>query len=602
MSDDQAGMRWDDAILAASLLAIDPAGLGGVALRCPPGPVRDAWYDHVRTLLPADAPLRRMPAGIGDDRLIGAVDLPATLRLGRPVLQKGLLAEADGGLVVIPMAERLTLPVVARIAGALDRKELTIEREGLARRIPTHFAVIAFDEGASDDEQIPALLFDRLAFPLDLGLLQRPLPLPEPPEMDSVRAAWLAMPPPGDDIIEVLVGTAAACGLASITAPMLALRAARAAAALRLSEIIEPEDAVIAARLVLGPRALTMPQPPEETPPPPDSSEEAPPPPETPPPESGDKPPEPPDQGDQQGQVGPSLEDLVLAAAQAALPAGLLERLKLAGDKRLASRRAGRGAAEASPLRGRPAGTRQAALRPGARIALIDTLRAAAPWQQVRRGQIDMSANLPLIQIRREDFRLKRFVQRRESTIIFCVDASGSAAFQRLAESKGAVELLLAEAYVARTYAALVVFRGQAAELSLPPTRSLSRAKRLLAELPGGGGTPLALGIDLALATALSERAKGRDPLIVLLTDGRANIDRRGQPARPGAANDALAAARQAAALGLNVIFIDTAPRPRDEGATLAEALAARYIALPYVEAGKMRDLVVDQVKAGRTS
>lgn len=592
MSDRSAELRWDDAHLAALLLAIDPAGLGGIVLRGPAGPLRDQWLDYLRAALPDQAPLRRMPAGIEDDRLIGAVDLPATLKSGRPVLQRGLLAEADGGALVIPMAERLTLSVVARIAAALDRQEVVLEREGLARRIPTRLAVIAFDEGITDDEQIPAMLFDRLAFPIDFSALTHLMPLIELPDMTAARARLSAVVAPPDAIIEVLVGTAAACGLASVTAPLLALRAARAAAALRGSRLIEAEDAEVAARLVLGPRALTLPADPESAPA--DQPPQEPPPPEEPhQPESG---------GEQQDQTqeaptdGPSLEDLILAAAQAALPDGLLERLRQGGaDLQPASRRVGRGMTENSPLRGRPAGVRQGALRPGSRLALIDTLRAAAPWQALRQAQQKDEVKRPLIQVRREDFRLKKYVQRREATIIFCVDASGSAAFQRLAESKGAVELLLAEAYVKRTYAALVVFRGGAAEMSLPPTRSLSRAKKLLAELPGGGGTPLAAGIDMARNAAVSERAKGRDPLIVLLTDGRANIDRQGQPARPGATLDAVDAARQIASCKIAAVFVDTAPRPREEGAALATAMGARYVALPYVEAGAVRDVVLAQ-------
>lgn len=598
MSDRTAEMRWDDAHLAALLLAIDPVGLGGVALHGPAGPLRDQWTDYLRAALPEGAPLRRMPVGIEDDRLIGAVDLPATLRSGRPVLQRGLLAEADGGAVVIPMAERLSLSVVARIAAALDRQEVVLEREGLARRIPTRLAVIAFDEGMGDDEQMPAMLFDRLAFPIDFSSLNTVMPLVDLPDMMAARDRLREIAAPSDAILEVLVGTAAACGLGSVTAPLLALRAARAAAALRGSRIVEPQDAEVAARLVLGPRALTAPADPDAAPSDTQEPQEEPP---------QEEPPQDPDQGgDQQDPAnpapkdGPSLEDLILAAAQSALPDGLLERLRQGGtDRQPASRRVGRGMAENSPLRGRPAGVRQGALRPGSRLALVDTLRSAAPWQGVRKAQQDDDVKRPLIQVRREDFRLKKYVQRRESTIIFCVDASGSAAFQRLAESKGAVELLLAEAYVKRTYAALVVFRGQGAEMSLPPTRSLSRAKKLLAELPGGGGTPLAAGIDMARAAAVSERAKGRDPLIVLLTDGRANIDRKGEPARPGANLDALDAARQSASSKIATVFVDTAPRPREEGAAIAAAMEARYVALPYVEAGAVRDVVIAQ-KVGK--
>jgi magnesium chelatase subunit D len=226
-------------------------------------------------------------------------------------------------------------------------------------------------------------------------------------------------------------------------------------------------------------------------------------------------------------------------------------------------------------------GSRAGTPRPGARLAIVDTLRAAAPWQPVRRAQAPESAGTLLL--RREDFRLRKFVQRREATIVFCVDASGSAAFHRLAEAKGAVELLLADAYVARTHAALVAFRGQAADLLLPPTRSLSRAKALLASLPG----------DAALATALGERSKGRDPLLILLTDGRANIARDGRPSRPLALEEAHAAARQVALSRIRAVFIDTSPRHGPGGGDLAAAMGARYVALPYLDAASVRDVAM---------
>jgi magnesium chelatase subunit D len=133
-----------------------------------------------------------------------------------------------------------------------------------------------------------------------------------------------------------------------------------------------------------------------------------------------------------------------------------------------------------------------------------------------------------LVEVRKDDFRVTRYRQRSETTTIFVVDASGSAALHRLAEAKGAVELLLADCYVRRDRVAMVAFRGPGAELLLPPTRSLVRAKKGLAALPGGGGTPLASGIDAAIGLADGVRRRGGTPVIVILTDGRANVTRAG--------------------------------------------------------------------------
>ena len=174
--------------------------------------------------------------------------------------------------------------------------------------------------------------------------------------------------------------------------------------------------------------------------------------------------------------------------------------------------------------------------RGGLRLSLIDTLRAAAPWQRLRGGD-------SRVQIRRDDLRIRRFETRAQALTIFAVDASGSSALARLGEAKGAVELLLAEAYVKRAEVALVAFRGTTAELLLPPTRSLARARRSLAELPGGGGTPLAAGIHAARDLAEQARGRGRTPFIVLLTDGRANVAADGGTVRATAESDAQAAA-----------------------------------------------------------
>jgi magnesium chelatase subunit D len=562
-----------DAILAARLCAIDP-GLGGLILRGG-GDLRDAVVSTLRDALPDGAPIRRIPAHIDDERLLGGIDLTATLARGTAVSRIGLLAEADGGAVVMPMAERVADATAARIAAALDTGDVVVERDGVALRGDARFLVVALDDGIEADERPPAALMERVAFWFDLSAAP-PFPCEGgDPEFRAMPSVILNPRLRGGTIeataetLQTLTATAAVLGIDSIRAPLFALRAARASAQASGRATIAEEDLMLAARLVLAPRATRMPMAEPESEP-----EQAPPP----PPET--------EQGDQEtGAPGP-IEDVVLAAALAALPKDVLARIAAGGGRRAAvSRARGAGERRKSPTRGRPMGTRAGIPGGGLRLSLIDTLRAAAPWQKLRSGTAQ-------IKIRRDDLRIRRFETRAEAVTIFAVDASGSSALARLAEAKGAVELLLAEAYVKRAQVALVAFRGTGAELLLPPTRSLARARRSLAELPGGGGTPLAAGLNAARELAELATSRGRTPFVVILTDGRANIAADGSAVRAVAEADATAAATAIRAAGIAAAFVDISSRPRPEGAALAAAMDARYLPLPRADAAAMHAAV----------
>ncbi|MEA1830677.1 magnesium chelatase subunit D [Methylobacterium durans] len=565
------GAAWETALRVATLLSADPHGCGGVRLRARPGPVRDAWLAALSAALPPGRPVRRMPAGIADDRLLGGLDLPATLATGRPVLQRGLLAEADGGLLIVPMAERLDAGIAARLASCLDTGIVALARDGLAARLPARIGLVLLDEG-DDEEGPPDALLERLAFRLDLdGVSVRDVaagpktrdaaPTSEARSLSRSGAEKGVRSSDGAALIESLCSTACTFGVASLRAPILALRIARLAAALDGAREPEETHAVEAAALVLAPRATRLPEP---------RAEAA----DRPEPGSTDAPTE------RDGGADRPLDDVVLAAIRAAIPPGLLALLAC---ERVRNAKAGKaGAPAASARSGRAVGSRPGDPR-RARLDLVATLRAAAPWQRLR-----TSSTAGRIVIRTDDLRITRYRQRSETTTIFAVDASGSSAIERLAEAKGAVEGLLAESYARRDRVALVAFRGAGADIVLPPTRSLVRAKRGLAGLPGGGGTPLAAGLDAALALALAVRRAGGTPLVVLLTDGRANIARSGEPGRAQAAEDALAAARAFRGEGLPALLIDTAFRPQDPARRLAEAMAARYLPLPQADAARL--------------
>jgi len=183
--------------------------------------------------------------------------------------------------------------------------------------------------------------------------------------------------------------------------------------------------------------------------------------------------------------------------------------------------------------------------------------------------------------VTRDDFRVSRIKQRNEATAIFAVDASGSTAFQRLAEAKGAVETILAECYVRRDRVALVAFRSKNAEVLLPPTRSLERAKRALAGLPGGGGTPLASGLDEAFSLAMQVRRAGGNAVVIMLTDGRGNVTRSGEGNKALALEQSQSAAKLFAAEGFEAMVIDVSPEPQKSAKLLAATMQATYLPMP---------------------
>ncbi|MEN3285909.1 MAG: magnesium chelatase subunit [Bradyrhizobium sp.] len=570
---------WIDAISAAALFAVNPVATG-VLVRAGHGEVRDRWQAILWDLLPPTTSHRKLPASIAADRLLGGIDLTATLQTGRPVLQRGLLAEADGGVLIAVMAERMAISTAAHLAAVIDTGEVGLERDGLSLRVPSSFGMIALDEGI-DDEHAPLSLVDRLAFHLDLNAVSR-ADLTDTLFAPDIIAARALLPQVriGEAAIEVLCAAAVSLGIASLRAPLLASRVARLAAALDGETLVGERQLACAARLVLGPRATIIPAPEqsEPEPAPQDGSESQ-------------------DDEDHRHDDSP-LQDRVLQAAQAAIPPDLLKRLQDGGVSRQRQAGAGRqGLAQKAPQRGRPIGVRRGEWRSGQRLNVLETLRTAAPWQKLRQqARTDGDGDDARLLIQKDDIRLTRFKSRTGTTTIFVVDASGSSALQRLAEVKGAVELLLADCYIRRDEVALIAFRGHSAELILPPTRSLARAKRSLAALPGGGGTPLSAAIVAATELALAVRAKGQAPTIVLMTDGRANVAKAPDGGRAAAEAEALAAARQLGLSGIPVVLVDSSPRPQASAGRLAEAMHARYVALPHADAARLSRAVMVNV------
>ena len=537
---------WQRAELALAVLAVDPAGVKGLWLRARSSAVRD----RVTQALPV---ARRIHPGVDDTALFGGVDLAATLAAGRLVSSAGLLA--TNAPVILTMAERCAQGLSARLSRWLDEAGPCL---------------IALDEGAEPEESLPSGLADRLGLFLDLTEVgysdsQAVALSPEAIAAARTRLATTTLP---KTALESLTTVAAAMGIASLRAPMLALAVARALAAWRGEDQASDDTLRHAAELTLAHRGDLPPQADEN---------DAPPPPE---------PPDAPEQDAQDQERTPQdrlPDEILLEAIRAALPADLLARLA-AGKAARSAKGSGSGATRKGNHRGRPLPSRPGTPGSGKRIDLVATLRAAAPWQPLRRR----SADATRLEIRQSDLRLKRYQETSDRVLIFAVDASGSSALARLGEAKGAVELLLAQAYARRDHVALIAFRGTAAELMLPPTRSLVQTKRRLASLPGGGGTPLAAGLQMAFELAGQTKARGMTPTVALLTDGRGNIALDGSANREIAEADSLKLARALRATGIPALVIDIANRPQPALKRLAEVLDAPYLPLPRADAQRL--------------
>jgi magnesium chelatase subunit D len=613
---------WNDALTALQLLQIDPHGFGGVWLRAPFGPVRDQW---LRQLASTKMNTIKLPGSVDLERLLGGIDLSLTLQTGQLHLQSGLLAQAHQGLVCISMAERFPASLMAPLTQAMDTQCLPPLRmsDSAQAAVQTTFGVLALDESVGDDLPISPALQERLGLWLNLQEL--------PPSAVSdlafalqnkdsdegavnavLSAQSLAEMRPllqrmqfNDEQATAICATAMGLGIDSLRVPSLALRVACVHAALHLRSEVVQADLAFATRAVLAPRATQWPTPPDNasdptqpTPQEPEAASESaaasetqaqqpPPQDHAPPPTDSSEPPSSDESEQDSAEVnGPSphdLKELLIAAALASLPADILERLMTKTGSNTGQSSGRSGTVRSGMQRGRPLPPRPG--RPGglARLHVLATLRAAAPKQRLRSG-----TQTARVAIRSEDFHVHRYQQNSATCLILALDASGSAALQRLAEAKGAVELLLQQSYARRDSVCIVAFRGAQAQLLLPMTRSLVRAKRAMTGLPGGGGTPLALALKMACEQAQQLHRQGVTPLLVVLSDGRANISLAGVGGREQAQADAVQWAAQWRLTGHRSMWIDTSVKPDAQVQNMASTMGGHYLPMPQVQAHRM--------------
>ena len=589
---------WNDAITSLQLLQIDPHGFGGIWLKAPFGPVRERWLQALHN---SSVKTIKLPGSIDLERLLGGIDLSSTLQTGRLHMQNGLLQQAHQGVVCISMAERFPSALVAPITQAMDTQSIPpLSAKSEAASVSTQFGVVALDESLEDDAPIGKALQERLGIWLDLkDLAPSDIQAMSVDALDTESQAihvqfsethlqqMHALLPTiqwTHDQALAMCATAQGLGIDSLRIPSLALRVACCHAALNLRAEVEDEDLEFAARRVLAPRATQWPsenpeeslaESKEEQPPEPNAEDNQP----TSEQESDDAPPE----ASSSEPTAEDLQEMMVAAALASLPPGMLDALMTQAGRSQGNTSGRSGQFKTGSQRGRPLPPRPG--RPGgnARLHVLATLRAAAPKQKLRGAKVQGR-----VAIRSEDFHVHRYQQHSSSCLILALDASGSAALQRLAEAKGAVELLLQQSYARRDSVCIVAFRGAQAQLLLPMTRSLVRAKRAMTGLPGGGGTPLALALKMAYEQAAQLHRQGVTPILVMLSDGRANVTLQGLGGRAQAQADALQWSAQWRQTGHRSLWIDTSIQPDPQVQNLAHTMGGSYLPMPQVQAQRV--------------
>ncbi|CAH0446884.1 hypothetical protein LMG10661_02948 [Ralstonia syzygii subsp. syzygii] len=575
--------------------------VAGCAFNCAPdAPLAECEACQAGNAAHASAPVPfvNLPLGATEDRVLGHLDIERALKDGRKAFQPGLLAAAHRGLLYIDEVNLLPDHLVDVLLDVSAMGHNTVEREGLAMRHPARITLLGtmnLEEGDLRPQLLDRFgLMVEVTAPRDAAVrtevVRRRLAFEADPagfvaawqtDTDALRArlaaaqAMLARVTLPDSLFAFVSTLCCEFEVASLRADIVMHKAARALAALDGRPEVTAEDVRDAAELALPHRRRRKPfeqsgldrERLDEL-----MRQAAPPPPQSASTETDAAPSE-----DDTSDTAPA--DGAAEQVFAAGPAATVGRIEVTA--RQAHDAGGRRSLATGTRRGHAIG---AVPNEAPSLLAVDaTLRHA-----LLRNPADFS-------VTRADLHEKVHAGRQGNLILLVADASGSMAARRRMEMvKASVLGLLQDAYQRRDQVALICFRGEQAELVLPPTRQVELAERALAALPTGGRTPLAHALQLAAHTLA--QPGDLTPLLVVISDGRANIalDAGQDPWR-----EALALAEHLAARGTPALALDTEQdyvrlgRARE----LAEALQADCLPLDHMSGEQLTLTIRERVR-----
>jgi magnesium chelatase subunit D len=611
-----------DPFLALTLTAVLP-DLKGVLIAGPSGTGKSVIARLAKSLFPAGSPFVNVPLGCSLDRLVGGIDLERTQRTGKLVATQGLLSRAHGGVLYIDEINLLSSELSAVVMQAVMQEKVQIEREGASYTYPAKFTLLGTFNPA--EKELPIAFYDRLSFLVfseTIGHLgwrmfvaarqQKGLSIPDD-VIARVKKARKILPlvTITDKQLNELCKYATDMGVEGNRAEVLAVRCAKANAALNLRVPVTHEDVFLAIRLIFMPRlgnhALADSEFSKQSNTPDVQGEES---------KKSDRKLAEGDDGQQKEGEKPmvidqestetkgqgskkevALEDILPEQNDDEFPitdlpkfSGRVTRKSKAGKHHLAK----------SDHRGRHVRSVPGLPSEG-KIDLVATLKSAAMHMSAAEKERNLSQK---INIRQQDFHIKKFQQRAGLLFVLAVDGSGSMAINHFEAAKGAALQLLEKAYVYRDQVALIYFRGKQAQILVPPGSSVTQAAAALKKVNAGGKTPLASALlsTLDLVKKNNAQTSSTSTVLVLFTDGKAN-----QPLLEIEGADlAVTALKELKPLcntlqdqlSATIVFDTRAGRRENPfGMELAEMLSASYIRLPKATVQEVVDVIGSKSK-----